>query len=211
MLPPPTRESVSVDAIPIRPIRAIAKEAVADIDVSLARMAAFGVSVSMSSRLHTARTILDKASQSGMLAPIHRGDTLGLRALETALDFHDIANSLPSSKDSAVRKAIEQAMAGELDPSETLRGPLQLQSQLVIRAAFVHGGAQLLRAEKPRPGRPQPDVVLANGTMAHPIEVKRPQAAKNILSSLLRRRQISSGVSAASAESSSMSPIAYAG
>lgn len=178
---PPTRESVSKDTIPPRPVSEIATEALADLDKVIARLAEFGVHFPEHSRLEQARLILADARDSGKLAPVQRGDTLGLRALETVLDFRDIASTLPPDKDASLRKDLELALGGTLEPTEAARGPLQLQSQLAVRAAFVRGGATLLKAGRPRHGKPVPDLLLENGASTYAIEVKRPQSSKGLV------------------------------
>ncbi|MFN2399427.1 MAG: hypothetical protein ABR543_12435 [Gemmatimonadaceae bacterium] len=180
-LPRPSREVSNRIEIPARPVREIAREALDDIDSSLERLIAWDVDVPPSSRLHQARDILAAAADTGVLVPKHRGDLLGLRALELSFDYGAIADALPKQRVAALGREIRDSLNGALDPPETARGPLQLQSQAVVCAAFVRGGLSPIHpTHSPKHGKSSPDLVLENGSERYAIEAKRPQARKNI-------------------------------
>jgi hypothetical protein len=169
-----------------RPIKQIAAEAVSDIDRALALLEAWGVRVPQQSRLHKARQVLREAAVTGMLVPTHRGDVLGLRSLELALDFVAIAETLPAVPIAAMRRELRDCLVGEIDPPEALRGPLQLQSQAVVRAAFVHAGLSPIHpTHSSRHGLPSPDLLLENGLSRYGVESKRPQSARTVLARFL--------------------------
>lgn len=182
-----SRESVSYSEIPIRPLCDIAREAVLDIDHSLEALRTFGVRVPADSRLHQARDVLAEAIGTGSLIPSHRGDELGLRALEIAFDFAAIADALPPSDGpvAAMRRELTTSLTGPIDPPDEAKGPLQLQSQLIVRSALqLGGGAPYHPTHSPGAGRKSPDVLLANGSTEYAIEVKRPRQSRSILSRL---------------------------
>lgn len=165
-----------------RPVRDIAREAVGDIDHTIQRMRAEGVSIEDGSRLHQARAILQRAAETGVLVPAHRGDQLGLRALEIAFDYTAIATTLPNPPVAAFRREMRDSLRGTLEPAESARGPLQLQSQGIVRAAFLRGGLVPTHpTHSPKAGISSPDLVLENGSQSYAIEAKRPQLTKNVL------------------------------
>lgn len=181
-LPRPTRESSASLEIPPRPIRDIAREAVADIDQSLQALRDWGVPVRDDSRLHKARVVLKHAAGAGILVPKHRGDRLGLRSLELALDYAAIADTLPAARVTTLRRDLRDSLVGGIEPPETARGPLQLQSQAVARAAFVRAGVDPLHPTHSRKqGLSSPDLVIENEGHRYAIEAKRPQWARNVL------------------------------
>jgi hypothetical protein len=160
-------------------VREIAAEMAHDLDSVLVRLTEFGIAIPGQSRLHEALGVLRAAEKDGMLAPVQRGDTLGLRAIELALDFRDIASALPAQKSAVLRRDLNQAVQGQLEPPDNARGPLQFQSQLVVRAALTRAGANPLHPpSKPNPGVPDPDILLENGLTRYGLEVKRPQSRK---------------------------------
>jgi len=173
---------VSNEEIPPRPVRVIAAEAVADIDRSIAVLHAWGVRVPEDSRLHKARDVLRHAAETSVLVPKHRGDYLGLRSLELAFDYAAIADALPSELVAALRRELRDSLIGEIDPPEAARGPLQLQSQAIVRAAFVRGGVQPTHpTHSSQRGVSSPDLLLDDGAQKYAIEAKRPQEARNII------------------------------
>jgi hypothetical protein len=160
----PSRESFCTTEIPPRPIRQIAAEAAADVEVSIQRLTQWGVKVDRDSRLHKALTVLRHAIATGALAPQHRGDQLGLRSLEIAFDYGAIARTLPEKSVAAIRREIGDSLKGEIEPPENARGPVQLQSQGIARAAFVMAGlAPTHPTHSPKLGRSSPDLMLENG------------------------------------------------
>lgn len=182
----PARETVAYANIPPRPVREIAAEMALDVESTLGALEKFGVAVPATSRLHEALEILRAAEKDGKLAPIQRGDTLGLRAIELALDFRDIAAVLPDKRSAVLRRDLDRAVQGQLEPPENARGPLQSQSQLVVRTAFIRGDAEPLHPpSKPQAGVPDPDILLENGQYRYGIEVKRPQARKALVARFL--------------------------
>lgn len=168
--------------IPPRPIGAIASEAATSVDSCIRRLADWGLTLPENSRLHQAREILAHAVATGALVPKHRGDDLGLRALELALDYRAIAETLPTKDIANVKRELRDSLLGPLDPPSKRRGPIQLQSQAVVRAALVLAG-HLPRhpTHSPKKGISSPDLLLDNGTSALALEVKRPQERKNVL------------------------------
>lgn len=177
----PSRESFSTTEIPPRPIRQIAAEAAADVEVSIQRLTDWGVKVDRNSRLHQALTVLRHAIATGALVPKHRGDQLGLRALEIAFDYGAIARTLPKIRIAALRREIGDSLKGPIDPPENARGPLQLQSQGIARAAFVLAGLSPTHpTHSPKLGRSSPDLILENGLGRYAVEIKRPQLTKNV-------------------------------
>jgi len=122
---------------------------------------------------------LQQAVDTGQLVPTHRGDDLGLRSLELAFDYGAIAASLPSTRIAEVRRDLEQSILGPISPHETSRGPLQLQSQFVVRAALVRAG--VLPVHPRTGGGKSPDLLVENGLSCYGIEAKRPQVAGNVL------------------------------
>ena len=166
--------------IPPRPIRAVARDAATSIEASIASLRDWGVKVPDNSRLHQALDVLNQAASSGLLAPAHRGDQLGLRALELAYDYADIGATLPLKRVATVRQELEQSLAGSLDPSAVDRSALQLQSQFLVRAALVLVGLSP-RHPSPRPRVKSPDLVVENATSEYGIESKRPEYARNVI------------------------------
>jgi len=182
-LPRPSRESSSKLEIPVRPLRVIAAEVVADIDHSLGVLREWGVRVPDDSRLDKARRVLVHAAETGVLVPKHRGDFLGLRSLEMAFDYAAIADTLPPRRVAALRRELRDSLSGEIDPPEAARGPLQLQSQCIVRAAFVRGGVWPTHpTHSPRQGLSSPDLLLADPeAFRSAVETKRPREARNII------------------------------
>lgn len=182
-----SRESVTYSEVPVRPLRDVAREALVDIDQALKALQSFGVRIPVGSRLHQARDILSEAINTGSLIPSHRGDHLGLRALEVAFDFAAIADSLPPSDGpvASMRRELATALTGPIDPPDEGKGPLQLQSQLIVRSAFREGGGDPYHpTHSAGAGRKSPDILLANGNSEYAIEVKRPMHRRSILSRL---------------------------
>ena len=181
-LPRPSRESSSKVEIPPRPVHVIAGEVISDIDRSLGALRDWGVRVPSDSRLDKARAVLQRAADTGVLVPKHRGDDLGLRSLELAFDYAAIADTLPPVRVASLSRELRDSLRGDIEPPEAARGPLQLQSQAIVRAAFVRGGVRPMHpTHSPRRGVSSPDLLLDDGTQRYAIEAKRPQEAKNIL------------------------------
>jgi hypothetical protein len=176
-----SRETTEVVAIPPRPIRAIAAEALSDVDASIERLSQWGVKMSPDSRLHQARNILDQAVKTGELVPLHRGDDLGLRALELAFDYGAIAQTLPAKVVADMKRELRDSLVGPISPPDTQRNALQLQSQEVLRAALVRGGVTPRQLTGLKEGTPNPDFIIDNGMETYALETKRPQEQKNIL------------------------------
>lgn len=177
-----SRRSSRTTVIQPRPIHEVVREAVVLIDKAMRVLTAWGVAIPNDSRLHKAQKILEHAMQTNILVPSHRGDLLGLRALELAFDYAAIADTLPSTPLAAMRRELRNSLIGDIEPPEQSRGPLQLQSQGLMRAAFVSAGLSPLHpTHSPRLGISSPDLVLENGTLRYAIEAKRPQKSGNIL------------------------------
>jgi len=178
----PARSSESLTVVPPRPLQDISAEGVDRIDQSLRLLRGWGVRVPQDSRLHKARAVLLHAVESGSLVPIHRGDALGLRSLEIALDYDSITQTLPEVPLATMRRDLRDSLVGDIDPPEAKRGAAQLQSQAVVRAAFVRAGLSPFHpTHSPRRQQPSPDLLLENGLSRYGIEAKRPQAAGNIV------------------------------
>lgn len=162
-------------------MRTMAREALLDLEVAISTLRAYGVEVPDSSRLHQAKAILEVGVESGALVPAHRGDSLGLRALESAFDFSAIAATLPSTRIADVRKELGVAVRGGLEPTVENQAALQYQSQFVVRAALVRAGIKPIHPlASPRKGK-KPDFLVERGTMIYGIEAKRPQVAHNVV------------------------------
>ena len=187
-LPAPSRETSDLREIPVRPVRDVAREARTDLGDSIDALKAWGVKIEEDSRLHQALSILEHAETTGVLAPLHRGDQLGLRALELAFDYSAIARTLPDEKIAAVRRELEQSTQGPLEPTDGGRGAVQLQSQFIVRAALVLANEIPIRPAKSKPGVSVPDLVLENGMTNYAVEVKRPEKAKNVVPRMVDAR-----------------------
>src|SRR5690348_10913752 len=181
-LPKPSRAASQSREIAPRPVTDIAPEAVADIDHAIDKIVKWGVKRPPNDRLSQARQILIHAAQTGEIVPAQRGDDLGLRSLELAFDYGAIADTLPPKRVADVRKDLEKSLEGDLSPSDELMGPLQLQAQLVVRAAFVRAG---LSPDHPT-GSPRkgvrPDLILRRNDVSYGVEVKRPKTEAGLLS-----------------------------
>lgn len=163
-----------------RPIRDIATDAIASIQESLGILSAWGAKIPAGSRLHQAVEVLKEVQGSGALSAPARKDELGLRALELATDYADIAKTLPSERVADVRRELEISLTGPLHPPVGALGPLQLQSQFILRAALVVAG---LNPDHPRKaGIKSPDLLVDNGLSSYALENKRPEHEKNIIS-----------------------------
>ncbi|HYV97575.1 MAG TPA: hypothetical protein VE967_08990 [Gemmatimonadaceae bacterium] len=162
-----------------RPISAIAGENLDRIDAALARLTACGVRIESDSRLHQAREIVAESARGAGITPTQRGDDLGLRALETALDYHTIASAAQPSFPASVRRELRDSLRGGLKPPDGALSPLQLQSQAVAFAAFALAGCS--PRYPPKSTGKSPDILLDRGTMTYAVEAKRPQTQNNIL------------------------------
>lgn len=168
--------------IPSRPARDVAAESRDDLDEAIHAIEAWGVSVPPDSRLREARAVLADAADTGRISPAQRGDALGHRALQLALDFADVARTLPAGRVADFRKDLTAAVSGPLDMEVDVNSPAQFQSQLMVRAALVKMGADpALPTWSGKDGRKKPDILLANGLSQYAIEVKRPRKWKNIV------------------------------
>ena len=165
-----------------RPIRDVAREALASIEASIGRLEAWGARVSTESRLNQAAAVLKHGAESGVLVPRHRNDRLGLRALELSFDYRDIASTLPSRRIASIRHEIEQSLQGELEPREGALKPWQLQSQFMVRAALVRAGLQPVHPSKSsQQASKTPDLVIKNGLSSYAVEAKRPEYSRNVV------------------------------
>jgi hypothetical protein len=141
---------------------------------------AWGVKIESESRLHKARAVLEKAAVTGALVPKHRGDLLGHRSLELSYDYLAIAETLPANRVASLRRELGQSLIGDVEPKGNKRGPLQLQSQGIVRAAFVRGGLVPRHpTHSPHKGK-SPDLLLDRGPKTFAIETKRPEHSKNV-------------------------------
>jgi hypothetical protein len=122
-----------------------------------------------------------EATETGMLVPDHRGDQLGLRALELSFDYSAIAETLPTKRIAAVRRELRDSTKGNLDPPAHRRTALQLQTQFVVRAALVRAGVFPVHpTHSPKTGKSSPDMLVENGLSTYGLEVKRPEKTKNV-------------------------------
>lgn len=165
--------------IPRRPAADLAAEALVDARRARAIIGDWGVTFPNDSRLDQAIDVLEAIQREGKLPADPAGQELALAGLQTALDYRDIAASLPTHRVASVRKGIQGSLNGSLDPRAPDRGPLQLQTQHFVAAAFHRGGADV---EYPasQPGRSSPDLLLPNGNSVYAVEVKRPEKRHNI-------------------------------
>lgn len=173
-------------AIPPRPIRAFATESARDLRQALARIEAWAGKVfTADSRFHQALTVLDAVAGSGHFIIDDTSGQSTMRAIQLALDTTAIAAALPDERVADLRKDLQTTAAGSLLGDEATRA-LQAQSQLIVRAAFYRAG---VRPSQPTHsgsgGRKKPDILVENGTTLHPIEVKRPTAARNVVARAL--------------------------
>lgn len=175
-----SRRSGGEEIIPPRSVTVVAKDALRAIDSATEALAAWGVRIPAHSRFEAAREILQVASETGILVPTHRGDDLGLRALEFVHDYAAIAQTLPPVRVTDWRRDLENSLRGPLSPRDGQRGPLQLQSQAIVRAIFVRAGLSPIHPTPPS-GTSSPDFVLVNGTLSYAVEAKRPERAHNAL------------------------------
>lgn len=174
------REFSSELAVAPRPVALIAAEEVERINATLSRFAESGVRVPEDSRLHQARAVLESVASGAGIAPAQRGDDLGLRALEAALDYHTIARSVSASTPATARRELRDSLVGPLSPPSGQFGPLQLQSQAVAFGAFALAGCDPRHPAKTT--SKSPDILLDRGSMTYAVEAKRPQARHNISS-----------------------------
>lgn len=176
---PPTRESVDELLILPRPINEIASEALAGVDEAIGRLSRAGIEIDEDSRLHQAREILSDVSRTGLITPKQRGDDLGLRALEVALDYGDIAGVVTTAWPVSARRELRDSLRGDLTPTASGLRASQLQSQAIAFTAYQLAGCSPRHATVK--GVPSPDILLDNGVSTYGIEVKRPQSSKGIL------------------------------
>jgi len=168
--------------IPSRSAAGLAAEAMTDAQQAKHTIAGWGVRMPPNSRLDQAIAVLAQISASGMLPVDPATQAVAVQAIATALDYRDIAASLPSSRVASVRKGVEGSLAGSLDPEAADRGPLQLQTQHLVAAAFHRGGAEVeYPTHSPQKGLSTPDLILVNGLSIYPVEVKRPEKRKNVI------------------------------
>lgn len=178
----PLRSQSSKREIPTRPQSAIVDANLGDIQRVRAALTAYGVKVPKDSRLDKAEAILQHAAKTGQLVPSHRGDGLGLRALEVAFDYSLIAFTLPSAVVATVRRELAESLTGDLDGQSYDARPAQLQSQYVARAALALGGLRPLHpTHSTEGGRKRPDLYVENGIATYAIESKRPRLTKNVV------------------------------
>ena len=177
--------------IPHRPVADVARQAFDEISLAIQRFAIAGVTVPNDSRLHQAKEVLATAVDSGGLVPEHRGDDLGLRALEIAFDYSAIASTLPKIRNAAFWRDLRDSCRGTLSlADDAARGPSQLQAQAIVRAAFVLAGlSPQLPSHSSRVGRSSPDLTLQSGSINYAVEVKRPEKIKNLLPRFRDARQ----------------------
>jgi hypothetical protein len=176
------RQELSKRQLPTRPQSVIVKDTLADLRKAQKQLVDYGVRIPDNSRIDQAIAVLEHAQETGKLVPAHRGDDLGLRALELAFDYSAIGDSLPPDAVASVRRELRDSLVGSLDGQSNNGQPIQLQSQYVARAALVRGGLTPLHpTHSTRGGRKSPDLYVENGIAVYPIEAKRPRLSKNVL------------------------------
>lgn len=153
---------------------------------------AWKIPVSKAGRLSKILNLITDTASAGQYP---NGDEDLLRvgtALQTAQEFIEIGNSLPTARIEVVAQDIEIALGGTLDWRPGNKAPLQRQTQLWTGAMMVQAGAPTGVLEHPV-GK-NPDYELQNGTMRYAVEVKRPES-NNGAAGLVRTasRQIRSG------------------
>lgn len=168
--------------VPARPIRAFATETASDLGRSLVRIEGWtGSAFPGDSRFHQALAVLERVASFGQFVV---DDTVGestMRAIQLALDTLAIADALPDQRVADLRKDLQAAGVGSL-LGEGATQALQAQSQLIVRAAFYRAGVKPSQpTHSGAGGRKKPDILIENGTANHPVEVKRPTAAKNVI------------------------------
>ena len=133
------------------------------------------------SRLHQALTVLDAVASSGQFVVDDTAGTSTMRAIQLALDTSAIAYALPDQRVADLRKDLQTTGVGPLLGDEAMQA-LQAQSQLIVRAAFYRAGVKPSQpTHSGAGGRKKPDILIENGTANHPVEVKRPTSAKNVV------------------------------
>ena len=163
-------------------MREFAAEALADLEIAGAKLATAKVECPRGGRMDQALEILHAMVKPGNPMRIHRGDDLGLRAVEFALDYSAIADSLPSPLTLTDRRELRDSLTGGLVPPPERLHSLQLQSQAIVFSAFSRGGLEPTRpstsAKKPMKS---PDLLVGRGTALYGVEAKRPQRIENAL------------------------------
>ena len=104
------RHQTTKREIPTRPQREIVAATLANLVDARNRLEAYGIQFPEVSRLDQALHILSTAQTTGALVPAHRGDDLGLRALEFAFDYSAIAATLPAARVARVRQELEMSL-----------------------------------------------------------------------------------------------------
>ena len=98
------------------------------------------------------------------------------------MDYSAIADTLPNTPLAALRRELRDSLIGDLEFGDEIRGPLQLQSQALVRAAFVRAGVIPSHpTHSSKKGMSSPDLLLENGTLRYAVEAKRPLSTKNVL------------------------------
>lgn len=167
--------------VPRRPAADLAAASLTDARHARQVIVDWGVRVPADSRLDQAIAVLEDVHLTGTLPADPIGQGLAVSALQTALDYRDIAASLPAHRVASVRKGVEGSLGGRLDPNAADRGPLQLQTQHLVAAAFHRGGADVeYPTHSPHKGMSSPDLLLPKGISLYAVEVKRPEKRHNI-------------------------------
>lgn len=140
--------------------------------------------MSSDSRLDLARARLSEIAERGAVG---EDDVSGaLRVIWVALDFVEIAHTLPAERVKAVRQGIETALRGPLWPESGARQALQFQTQHWIGALLRRSGIELeVPTYSSRRSRKSPDFLISDGILPIPLEVKRPERARRIAPSVL--------------------------
>lgn len=98
-------------------------------------------------------------------------------AVLTAVNFRDIAGSLPPRKVRTLRMDLNQAVTGTMFGPATGRRPMQLESQHLVasalRLADIAPRHPTLSGRKSKPG---PDIFVDRLGVEYGIEVKRPES-----------------------------------
>ena len=152
----------------------------------------WGVRVHDVSRLSQILEVLSTTATAGSYPDAEEKLLLTGNAIQTAQEFIEIANILPSTPIAVVQADLQIALGGAFALNPNNKGPLQRQTQLWMGAMMVQAGAPTGVLE--RPTGKSPDFELENGNMRYAVEVKRPErkvkAAKLVRAA---SKQISSG------------------
>jgi hypothetical protein len=153
------------------------------LDWSVVQLAVLGVTVPPGEhRLAASARLLRQCAHSEQIPD----DAVGIHAVtnasRNALDFVEIAQSLPSKPARETLNELSLALRGTVDQADQDRQPYQQQSALWFGTVLRRAGLNPRVSQSPkRPTTPKsPDYLADNGTMTYGIEVKRPRSWRSL-------------------------------